>query len=114
LKQLKHNNNHRQNCVTTKTILLERNVLPCENPQDVKLVIMVNEDGFLLMPSWNPWLSIVEGHLKHLLDWSERIDNQAVERLEMMKEKLDAQFDYTPCALDFKHMRTMASRILKT
>jgi hypothetical protein len=65
---------------------------------------MVNEDGFPLMLSQNTWLLTVKGHALHLLDLSKRIDNQIVKQLEMMKEKLDAQFDYTPRALDFKHM----------
>ncbi len=56
-----------------------------------------NEDGFLLIPSWNTWLSVVKSHVLHLWNLNRRIDGQTIEWLEMMKEKLDAQFDYTMC-----------------
>ncbi len=73
LKWLKHNSNHRQNCAATKATLLERDVIFSEDPKDVKLVI-INEDGFPLMLSWNIWLSAVKGHVLHLLDLSRGID----------------------------------------
>jgi hypothetical protein len=52
---------------------LERDVIFSEDPKDVKLVI-INEDGFPLMLSWNIWLSAVKGHVLHLLDLSRGID----------------------------------------
>jgi hypothetical protein len=89
LKRLKYNSNRWKNCAATKTTLLERDVVYSEDPQDVKLVIMVNEDGFPLMLSWNTWWLVVKGHILHLLDFSRRIESHIVKQFEMMKEKLD-------------------------
>jgi hypothetical protein len=104
----------KQNCAATKATLLERDFMPMKILQDVKLVIMVNEDKFPLMLSHNTCLSTIKGYVLCLLDLSRGIDGQIVDWLEMMKEKLDAQFDYTPHVLDFKHMKTKVGRILKT
>lgn len=78
-----------------------------------KAIITFNNDGVPTCPSQNIWIVVLKSHVFQLLEMAKLINNQHMDRLQLMMSDLDKQFIYTYLGLNFNHMRIIVRRILK-
>lgn len=69
--------------------------------EGMKLLIHVNAEGILVVPSRNEWHATLKHHACELFDVAKSIGLQDVEKIKKMKECLEKQFDYTELGLKY-------------